>query len=142
VPSSHDVAAVLRDAFSLLNRRLRQSRLVEDLAPPESSALGELVRGAPVSSAELARTQGISPQSMGPTLAALEKRGLVRRRPDPGDGRRVLVEPTPAGRRKAADKRDARTDQMAGILREQFTAAERAQLLAVAPLIERLADAL
>jgi len=136
------LAGVLRDSMSLMMRRLRQSRLVEDLAPPESSALGALVRHAPLTSAELARQQGISPQSMGATLAGLEQRGLVRRHADPDDGRRVLLELTAAGKRKAADKRSARTEQMARILKEQFTAAERAQLLAAAPLLDRLADAL
>jgi DNA-binding MarR family transcriptional regulator len=140
--TAHHVATVLRDSISLLTRRLRQSRLVEDLAPPESSALGELVRSAPVTSAELARRQGISPQSMGATLGSLERRGLVRRSADPEDGRRVLLELTAEGARKAADKRSARTDQLARVLREEFTAAERAQLLAAAPLLDRLADAL
>jgi DNA-binding MarR family transcriptional regulator len=138
----HHVAGVLRDSISLLSRRLRQSRLVEDLSPPESQALGELGRHAPISAAELARLQGISPQSMGPTLSALEQRGLVRRRPDPADGRRMLVERTAAGTRKADDKRSARTEQMAQVLKDEFTAAERATLLAAAPLLDRLAEAL
>ena len=37
----------------------------------------------PATPGELAKLEQISPQSMGATLASLEARGLVQRRPDP-----------------------------------------------------------
>jgi DNA-binding MarR family transcriptional regulator len=43
----------------------------------------------------------VHPASVTNTVDRLEERGLVRRRPDPADGRRVLAELTPEGRRIA-----------------------------------------
>jgi DNA-binding MarR family transcriptional regulator len=107
---------------------------------PEASALVRLERAGPATSAALARLEQISPQGMGATLAGLEARGLVERRPDPDDGRRVLMSVTDAGSRVLWDKRNARTEQLARVLSSQFTPAELKQLMAAAPLIERLAQ--
>jgi DNA-binding MarR family transcriptional regulator len=76
---------------------------------------------------------------MGATLGALEARGLVERRPDPQDGRRVLLSVTDAGRTAMSDRRDARTRQLADALSDEFTPVELERLLAAAPLLERLA---
>jgi DNA-binding MarR family transcriptional regulator len=84
----------------------------------------------------------ISPQSMGTTLAALEARGLVARRPDPGDGRRAVMSVTEAGRQVLQDKRAARTQQLAQALSAGFTPAELGHLMVAAPLLERLAQSL
>jgi DNA-binding MarR family transcriptional regulator len=73
---------------------------------------------------------------MGATLAALEARGLVEQRPDPGDGRRVLSI-TGAGRRLVHDKRNARTERLAKALAAGFSPAEIGQLMAAAALLER-----
>lgn len=46
---------------------------------------------------ELAARARMTKQSLGEILAALEDEGLVRRRPDPADGRAWLVAPTRRG---------------------------------------------
>ena len=79
---------------------------------------------------------------MGATLAALEARGLVARRPDPADGRRVVLSLTDAGRQALRDKRSARVEQLAQALSRGFTPAELSQLMAAAPLLERLAQSI
>jgi DNA-binding MarR family transcriptional regulator len=50
---------------------------------------------------ELASRTGMTHQSMGELVTALEKRGYVERRPDPADGRARLVCLTSEGRRLA-----------------------------------------
>lgn len=107
---------------------------------PEVSALVRLEQGGPATSAALGRLQQISPQGMGTTLAGLEARGLVERRPDPEDGRRVLMSVTDAGSTVLWNKRNARTEQLARVLSAEFTRSELKQLMAAAPLIERLAQ--
>ena len=77
---------------------------------------------------------------MGATLSALEARGLVARGPDAQDGRRVVLSVTEAGRGILRNKRDARTEQLAQALSAGFTPAELSQLMAAAPLLERLAQ--
>src|SRR5580704_17779953 len=135
-PDVGQVAAALRVSIGLLLRRLRQVQVEGELTLPESSALTRLDRGGPTTPGELAKLEQISPQSMGATLAALEARGLVGRRPDPADGRRVVLSVTPAGLELLRSKRSARTGQLAQALSTAFTAAELRQLMAAAPLLE------
>jgi DNA-binding MarR family transcriptional regulator len=121
---------------------LRQAQPEGELTIPESAALVRLDRGGPTTAAALAKLEQISPQSMGATLSALEGRGLVARRPDPADGRRVILSVTEAGLRVLGDRRNARTGQLAQALSTGFTPAELDQLLAAAPLLERLAQSI
>jgi DNA-binding MarR family transcriptional regulator len=136
------VAGALRMSMGLLARRLRQAKAEGELTLPESSALSRLDRGGPATSAALAKLEQISPQSMGATLAGLEARGLVERASDPGDGRLVVISITEAGLRVLRDRRNAGTRQLAQALSAGFTRSELEQLLAAAPLIERLAEKL
>jgi DNA-binding MarR family transcriptional regulator len=79
---------------------------------------------------------------MGATLSALEARGLVERHPDPGDGRRVVVSLSETGRQALRNKRNARVEQLARALSSGFTHSELRQLMAAAPLLERLAQSI
>ena len=141
-PDPQSVAAALHLSLGLVLRRLRQSRAEGELTLPESAALARLDRGGPASAGDLARQEQISPQSMGATLAALEQRGLVARQRDPADGRRIVLSVSETGRQVVNDRRSARTERIAAALRAGFTAAELDQLLAAAPLLERLAEQL
>ena len=136
----HQVAGALQVAVGLLRRQLRQTQADGDLTVPETAALARLDRGGPATASALARLEQISPQSIGATLSALEARGLVERRPDPGDGRRVVLSVTDGGLQVLRDRRSARTEQLARALSAGFTRAELRQLMAAAPLIERLAQ--
>jgi DNA-binding MarR family transcriptional regulator len=135
------VASALFVSVGLLRRRLRQARVPGELTFPEIAALARLERGGPASSAELARLEQISPQSMGATLNALEERGLVARSADPQDGRRVVLSVTEAGLRWLRERRNVRVEQLAQAL-SGFSQAELRQLMAAVPLIERLAHGL
>ena len=134
------IAAALLEGISLLVRRVRQVAAAGELRMPERHALSRLERGGPTTSSELARQEQITAQAMGATLSALQARGLVERRADPDDGRRVVLSVTDAGRQALKDKRNARTDQLAQALSSSFTRAELEQLAAAAPLLERLAQ--
>ncbi len=138
-PDVQQVAAAVRLSVGLLVRRLRQTPVEGGLTVSESSALGRLERGGPATPGELARLEQISPQSMGATLATLERRGLVQRTPDPDDGRRAVLSLTRAGRQARRSRTDARTGQLAEAL-AGFSRTELKQLMAAAPLLERLAQ--
>ena len=141
-PDVHEVAGALRVSIGLLLRRLRQTRTDGELTLPESSALTRLDRGGPATASALAKLEQISPQSMGATLGALEAKGLIERRPDPGDGRRAVLSVTGAGSRLLRDKRNARTERLAKALSAGFTPAEIQLLAAASPLLERLAESI
>jgi DNA-binding MarR family transcriptional regulator len=136
------VAGALQVSIGLLRRQLRQAQADGELTVPETAALARLDRGGPATASALARLEQISPQSMGATLAGLESRGLLQRRPDPADGRRVVLSVTAAGLQVLRNRRSARTEQLARALSAGFTRAELRQLMAAAPLIERLAQSL
>ncbi|MGZ4165311.1 MAG: MarR family winged helix-turn-helix transcriptional regulator [Solirubrobacteraceae bacterium] len=137
-----EIAAALRVSVGLLVRRLRQVPVEGGLTLSETSALARLDRGGPTTPGELAKQEQISPQSMGATLAALEARGLIERRPDPGDGRRAVMSISEAGLELLGSRRNAKVQQLARALAAEFTAAELEQLAAAAPLLERLGQSL
>jgi DNA-binding MarR family transcriptional regulator len=137
-----EVANALHLSIGLFLRRLRHTKQeIDGLSVPESSALSRLDRDGSAAPTELARAERISPQSMSVTIAGLELRGLVERHPDPADGRRAVLSITPAGLEMLRARRTATTRLVARGL-EGFTADELAQLMAAAPLIERLAHRL
>jgi DNA-binding MarR family transcriptional regulator len=137
-----ELAVELRSSLSLLVRRLRQVDVDDDLTTPQRAALARLQRGGDLASADLARLEQISPQSMGATLAELEARGFVARRKDLGDGRRILMSVTAAGGRALGERRSARVRQLADAMAAEFSDEELGRLGAAAPLLERLAERL
>ncbi|MCX4637505.1 MarR family transcriptional regulator [Streptomyces sp. RPA4-5] len=141
--SNPDVSAVssaLQASLGLLVRRLRQP-VEGELTLPEVSVLSRLERAESATTSELARAEQITPQAMGMTLAGLGQRGLVERRPDPADRRRVVISVTEAGQRALRERRGVRAEQLAEALATGgFTRAELETLRAAAPLIERLGE--
>jgi DNA-binding MarR family transcriptional regulator len=137
-----DVSEILLASVSLLVRKMRQVHDASGLTLSERSALARLDRDGPTTSAGLARHEQISPQSMGATLRGLEERGLVDRRADPRDGRRVVLSVTPGGKRHLKDKRNAKSKRLAQILSSGFTSAEIEELKAASALIERVGQSL
>jgi DNA-binding MarR family transcriptional regulator len=140
--SVDQIAAALRVSIGLLVRRLRQVPVQGGLTLSETSALARLDRGGPMTPGELAKQEQISPQSMGATLAALEARGLVDRRPDPADGRRAVMSITDQGLELLRSRRNAKVQQLSRALAAEFSPAELEHLAAAAPLLERLGQSL
>ncbi|MER7974595.1 MarR family transcriptional regulator, partial [Streptomyces sp. NPDC096080] len=85
------LAAALRLAVGRVTRRLRQAHTVGDVSLSEVSVLARLAGAGPASPSSLAESERVRPQAMATTLAGLTRRGLVRRAPDPADGRRSIV---------------------------------------------------
>jgi DNA-binding MarR family transcriptional regulator len=139
--SLEQVAAEIRGTLAALYRRIRQTKQIGELTLPESSALSRLRQTGPTTAATLAKLEQISPQSIGVTVAALEAKGLIQRSADPADGRRVILSLTSAGDATVEARRSARDQQFTRAL-SALSADERAQLLEVMPLLERLVEEL
>ncbi len=133
------VAGELRVAVGLLVRQLRRIQRGDTLTAPEISALSYLDRDGPMSAADLARREWISPQSMGATLAKLEARGLIDRHADLGDGRRIILSLNSNGRSVLIERRGVRDEVIAQALSSELSESELRQVRAVVPLLERLA---
>jgi DNA-binding MarR family transcriptional regulator len=136
------VANELRIVLGRIVRRLRQGHEAGELTLSELSVLSRLERHGSMPAGVLAEQERISPQAMTTILAVLEDRGLATRDADSRDGRRVAASATAAGQRLLAGRRSRNAQRMAHALDQALTPAERDQLLAAMPLLERLAQRL
>ena len=134
------LAGELRVALGALMRRLRQEGTIGDFTRSQLAALGRLEREGPATLSELARAEGVRPQSMAATVAVLENAGLVSRTPDERDGRKSVLHLTDAAREQFATGRLAREDWLFRAIRTRFTDDEQAELAASVDLLRRLAD--
>lgn len=82
-----------------LLRGLRRVDRASGLSGPRLSALSVIVFGAPITLTALAAAEQVRVPTMSRLVRALESASLVARAPDPGDGRSVLLRPTPRGTR-------------------------------------------
>ncbi|WP_433385088.1 MarR family winged helix-turn-helix transcriptional regulator [Micromonospora sp. KLBMP9576] len=113
----------LAEAFQAVTRRLRhrtrEALAPWDVTPGQSRALGTLIRHGELRLSALAEHLRIAPRSATEVVDDLERRGLVRRRPDPADRRATLVAPTEEGTHTGAALRAARraaAEQLFGAL--------------------------
>jgi DNA-binding MarR family transcriptional regulator len=80
-----------------LARRMRAAAAQHELSLTEFAVLARLGREGAATTAELARAEGMRPQSMSAAVATLEERGLVERKPHPHDGRQMNIVITEKG---------------------------------------------
>ncbi|MGV9889358.1 MarR family winged helix-turn-helix transcriptional regulator [Streptomyces sp. NPDC003395] len=136
--SAARAAQELRVLISRLRRRVREVAGDDALTPSQVSALTLVGKHGAATASALASAEGVRPQSMAATLAALEQHGLIRRSPDPADGRRQLVTLTEAGQDRVAGDRQAREEWLARALQDRYTEDERRTVLDALALLERL----
>jgi len=123
-----------------LVRRMRAATAQHELSLTEAAVLARLGRDGPATTAELARAEGMRPQSMSAAVAALEERGLIARKPHPSDGRQVNIALTDKGaavRRSAKDLKRAWLAQATARLDGE----ERQVLARAGQILERLLGA-
>ncbi|MEU3982068.1 MarR family transcriptional regulator [Streptomyces sp. NPDC026672] len=138
--SAARAARDLRVVFSRLRRRIREVSQDTDLTPSQESALTLVGKHGAATASALASAEGVRPQSMATTLAALDQHGLIRRAPDPEDGRRQLVTLTEAGRARVEGNRQAREEWLARAFQDRFTEDERETVRRALALMERLSQ--
>jgi DNA-binding MarR family transcriptional regulator len=136
--SAARAARDLRVMVGRLRRRLREVYDGHGLTPSQTSVLSRLDKEGAASASDLASAERIRPQSVATTLAALDDRGLIQRRPDPGDGRRQLISLSQAGRDLIDDSRHAREEWLSRALQDHYTEAERQLIIEAMTLLERL----
>lgn len=134
------MAADLRALVGKLRRRLREQSDVGELTPSQVSALLRLEKEGQATTSDLARAEGMRPQSMATVVGALQAAGLVTGSPDPGDGRRTLLSLTDACRQWIGEGRAARQDWLTNRLHHRLTADELNIVGAAAELLKTLID--
>jgi DNA-binding MarR family transcriptional regulator len=136
VRAARDVRVVL----GRVRRRLRKTYDTTELTPSQLSVLSRLDKEGDASVSELAAAEGVRHQSLASAVAVLEERGMVTRRPDPGDGRRQVVSIAEPGLAFLAGTRRAGENWLTRVLEERFTEAERRTVIEAMALLDRLAE--
>lgn len=142
--SDFEVASVLaseiRTTFGKLKRRMHDHGLKSDLTSSQVSVLLRLERDGSAAVSTLARAEGMRPQSMSSTIAPLQKAGLVKGAPDPGDGRQTLMSLTPKCVKRLKEGRAARQDWLITALSERLSSPEQRKVRAAFALLARVVE--
>jgi DNA-binding MarR family transcriptional regulator len=135
-----EAAVELRILSGKLRRRLRDQATPTDFTSSEVAVVSYIDRNGPTTVSEIAAAEGMRPQSMGATVAALEAHGVISRSPDPTDGRRVILSITPAARELVDSNRAAKEDWLFRTISTSFNATELKQLEVGIELLNRLVN--
>jgi DNA-binding MarR family transcriptional regulator len=136
--SATRMARELRTVFGRLYRRFKELSDNQGLTPSQASILSRLGKEGEASASDLAAAERVKPQAVVPTLAALEERALIQRRPDPEDRRRQLITLTQSGKAMFEGAQQEGDEWLASAIQERLSAAERKTLTEALTLIERL----
>ena len=120
-----ELADRIGDMLASLRRAMRSGRQIGDLAPRHEAALAWLRRKRQLTTAELARYEQITPQSMGAVVAELVDKGWVVKSKDPEDGRRELLTLTDAGAATVNRTDEVRHADLVHLLATKLSGAER-----------------
>jgi DNA-binding MarR family transcriptional regulator len=138
--SSHEPAvAELTLAIGLLVRRMRSAEPSEasELSWTQRSVVGRLAREGPATIAELARAEGVKPQSMGTAIVGLEELGMIERKPHATDGRQVNIALTASGAALRKVAKDAKRSWLSKAI-AQLDKKDQETLFAATEIIRRL----
>lgn len=130
-------------AFDLRETLGRGARLIRvESGPPLSqlTVLGHLQRQGAMSTNDLAIAERVRPQSMSLTVQALEKAGLVGRKPHPTDGRATIIQLTKKGSKTLESIFAVREDWLNAVIVEKLSEDERQDLQKGLSLIKRIIE--
>ncbi len=130
-------------AIGLIVRRVRAKAPAElkDFSWTQKSILKRLETDGPATSADLARAEGVTPQSMGTAIVGLEELGVVARKAHPTDGRLMVVKLTAKGIALRRHIRVAKETWLAQAL-EKLDKEELAVLFKAGEIMKRMAEKL
>jgi DNA-binding MarR family transcriptional regulator len=140
VAEAVDTTRLASELRIVLGQLLRRLRVEHRFSLSQGAVLGRLDREGTRSIGDLALAERVRPQSMTQTISDLESDGLIARRADPADGRRILVELTEQGRATLAADRRQREGWLARAIAEDLSAQEQRVLTQAVSLLRRLAE--
>ncbi|MFJ9819193.1 MarR family winged helix-turn-helix transcriptional regulator [Streptomyces sp. NPDC101151] len=133
-----DVGDLTR-AIENFNRFYIRLASVQKLSFTTLSVLDTLAFSGPTRLTDLVRTEQMSQPGVTQLVTRLERDGLVERRPDPTDGRAVLVHITEAGLKVGQARHQDRARHLQPLI-SLLTSEERQTISAALPVLARLAD--
>lgn len=126
-------------AIGFLVRKMRRASSSNELSVTQRVVIARLSRDGAMTTSDLARAEGMKPQSMGATVANLEEQGLVERLPHPSDGRQMNVSLTKLGVSVQEEVHSARQTWLIEAISD-LTDSERKALFEATAIIKRLGD--
>ena len=128
-------------ALGLLVRRIRADVPAElqEFSWTQKAVLRRLEKDGPATAADLARAEGVKPQSMGTALGLLEKMGLVERKAHPTDGRQINIKLTARGITLRRNTREATYAWLSRAIAE-LDRQEQITLFKAGELFKRMAE--
>ncbi len=138
--SSDGAAHEIRTSLFRLVRRLRQERPEGELSYSQLNVLGWLEREGPMTNADLAAAERVTPQTMMRATADLVATELISRTDNPTDRRQVLLKITPAGTTLVREDRRRRDTFLAQAMASTLTPTERELLRLAAGLMDKLSE--
>jgi DNA-binding MarR family transcriptional regulator len=128
-------------ALGLLIRRIRSNAPSEtqDLSWTQKAVMKRLETEGPATTAELARAEGVKPQSMGSAIAALEDLGMVERKAHPTDGRQMNIVLTSKGNALRRGTQEAKHTWIAQAI-AKLDKQDQATLFAAGEIIKHLVE--
>ncbi|WP_329482645.1 MarR family transcriptional regulator [Kribbella sp. NBC_01484] len=138
--SSDAAAHEIRSSLFRLVRRLRQERPEGELSYSQLNVLGWLEREGPMTNADLAAAERVTPQTMMRATADLVATELISRADNPTDRRQVLLKITAAGTTLVREDRRRRDTFLAQAMASTLTPTERELLRLAAGLMDKLSE--
>ncbi|WP_246183461.1 MarR family winged helix-turn-helix transcriptional regulator [Paenibacillus methanolicus] len=126
-------------AFEELTRIIIRLPSIEKLSFTTLSVLHTLSRKSPMRLTELTATEQITQSAITQLVTRLERDGLVERRPDPSDGRVVLVHITEEGAKIIDSRRSERIAHLSKLF-ERLTPEEKTAIAEAIPALRHLAE--
>ena len=135
-------AVRLAMAVTRLRSRIRIESGLRSTGIPISqmAVLSRIIEEGPTTAAALAAGEYVTQQAIAQSLATLEKRGLVTKSRDPGDGRKSLVSATESGRALMERIKASREAWLSRAIEAAVTPDERPALQTTIELLQRIAD--
>ena len=127
ITSMNQTSLLLERLGALVQQSVRDEATRHGLLPIHVQVLGYLSRANRYSDLPIAIAEyfGITRGTVSQTLGVLERKGLVRKRPDPRHGRRVHLALTPAGERVLKDSWAQRIEEALDAAPQEAAALER-----------------
>ncbi|MFF4571760.1 MarR family winged helix-turn-helix transcriptional regulator [Streptomyces sp. NPDC001410] len=129
----------LTRAIENFNRFYIRLASVQKLSFTTLSVLDTLAFRGPTRLTDLVRTEQLSQPGITQLVTRLERDGLVERRPDPTDGRAVLVHITEEGRKIGQARHKDRARHLRPLIGE-LTPEEQHTIAAALPVLAHLAE--
>ncbi len=131
----------LKLALGLLVRRVRAAApsVQRDLSWTQKSVIARLDREGAMTAADLARSEGVKPQSMSTAISRLEELGLVEKKTHATDGRQLNIKLTAKGSALRKSGKDASRAWLSQAI-SKLDKRQQALLFEAGEIIKRLAE--